>query len=100
LQFGLVRPLAAYIGVYESPEWGRVEIVEADRTLLVTCGVLRALAEPLGQPDAVWLELEPGEGGVLQFEGDGAAPASLHFDARRFRRTQRASRRGDFTRRM
>jgi hypothetical protein len=72
--------------VYESPEWGSIEIVEADSTLLVSCGVLRALAEPLGKPDAVWLELEPGEGGVLQFEGHGKSPASLSFDARRFHR--------------
>ncbi len=86
LQFTLVRPRAAYVGVYESPEWGRVEIVEAARTLLVTCGVLRALAEPFDKPDAVWLELEPGEGGVLQFEGSGTAPDSLSFDGRRFHR--------------
>jgi len=86
LQFALVRPRAAYVGVYESPKWGRIEIVEADRSLLVTCGVLRALAEPLGKPDAVWLELEPGEGNVLQFEGYGTAPDSLYFDDRRFRR--------------
>lgn len=87
LQFALVRPLAAYAGVYESPEWGRIEIVEAERTLLVTCGVLRALAEPFGKADTVWLELEPGEGGVLQFEGAGTAPDSLYFDARRYQRT-------------
>ena len=86
LQFTLVRPLAAYVGTYESPEWGHVEIVEADRTLLVTCGVLRAVAEPFGKPDTVWLELEPGEGGVLQFEGSGTAPDSLCFDGRRFHR--------------
>ncbi|MGH8242842.1 MAG: serine hydrolase domain-containing protein [Steroidobacteraceae bacterium] len=86
LQLALVRPLAAYLGVYESREWGRIEIVEVDRTLRVTCGVLRALAEPFDKPDAVWLELEPGEGGVLQFEGDGAAPDSLYFDDRRFYR--------------
>lgn len=82
----VVRPRAAYVGVYESLEWGRIEIVDADRTLLVTCGVLRALAEPFGKPDALWLELEPREGGVLQFEGHGTVPDSLHFDGRRFHR--------------
>jgi CubicO group peptidase (beta-lactamase class C family) len=84
LPFALARPPGAYVGIYESPEWGRLEIVEAPPTLLVTCGVLRALAEPLGEPDRVWLELEPGEGGVLRFEGRGPAPDSLHFDDHRF----------------
>jgi CubicO group peptidase (beta-lactamase class C family) len=86
LELALVRPRAAYVGVYESAEWGRIEIVDADRTLLVTCGVLRALAEPFGKPDTVWLELEPREGGVLQFEGRDTVPDSLHFDSRRFHR--------------
>jgi CubicO group peptidase (beta-lactamase class C family) len=86
LELALVRPRAAYMGVYESPEWGRIEIVDADRTLLVTCGVLRALAEPFGKPDAVRLELEPGEGAVLQFEGHGTVPDSVYFDGRRFHR--------------
>lgn len=86
LRFALVRPPAAYAGVYESPAWGSIEISEADRTLLVTCGVLRALAEPLGKPNAVWVELEPGEGEVLQFEGNGTTPDSLNLAERRFQR--------------
>jgi CubicO group peptidase (beta-lactamase class C family) len=87
LPFALARPHAAYAGAYENPDWGRIEIRADDRTLVVTCGVLRALAEPLGRPDAVWVELEPGEGNVLQFDGSGPAPDSLQHDGRRFRRT-------------
>ena len=87
LNFALVRAHAAYVGAYESPAWGRIEISERDRTLRVTCGVLHTLAEPLDKPDAVWVELEPGEGNVLQFEGDGAQPDSLLLEGRRFHRT-------------
>ena len=86
LQFALVRPGAAYAGVYESPEWGRMEVVEAGNSLLFTCGVLRAVAEPLDKPDSVWVELEPGEGAVLRFEGHGSAPDSLSIQDRHFRR--------------
>ena len=87
LHLALVRSRAAYAGVYESPDWGRIEISLEDRTLLVTCGVLRALAEPLEKPDAVWVELEPGDGAVLQFEGNGTEPDSLNLAGRRFHRT-------------
>lgn len=75
-----------YAGVYENADWGRIEVTAEDRTLRVTCGALRALAEPLDEPDAVWVELEPGEGTVLQFEGSGDEPDSLNFEGRRFHR--------------
>lgn len=86
LQMALARPRAAYAGVYENAQWGSIEVTAEDRTLRLTCGVLRALAEPYGQPDAVWVELEPGEGNVLQFEGDGTEPDALHLEGRRFQR--------------
>ncbi len=86
LPLTLVRPRGAYTGQYEHPHWGRIGIVAEGETLRVTCGVLRALAEPVDKPDAVWVELEPGAGTVLQFEGDGAAPASLSLEGRRYHR--------------
>jgi CubicO group peptidase (beta-lactamase class C family) len=84
LQALLSRSHSAYAGVYEHPLWGRVEIGAEGQTLRATYGVLRAVAEPLGKPDALWVELEPGEGEVLQFEGDGPAPAALMLADRRF----------------
>jgi hypothetical protein len=84
--FALSRPSAAYAGVYENALWGRIEIRVQDSTLRVACGVLRAIAEPLAKPDAVWVELQPGEGAALQFEGDGSVPASLTLAERRFQR--------------
>lgn len=86
LQLTLTRPLPGYAGVYENAEWGSVEVTVEDSSLRVTCGALRALAEPQGEPDAVWVELEPREGQVLQFEGTGTEPASLMLEGRRFQR--------------
>jgi hypothetical protein len=87
LPLTLVRPRAAYAGRYAHPHWGHFDVDVADSTLRVTCGALRGLAQPYGKPDALWLELEPGEGAVLEFEGDAAAPAALTFEGRRFHRT-------------
>ena len=84
LELLLSRAHSAYAGAYEHPLWGRVEIGAEEQTLRVTYGVLRAVAEPLGKPDALWVELEPGEGEVLQFEGDGPTPAALTLADRRF----------------
>jgi CubicO group peptidase (beta-lactamase class C family) len=86
-QFALARAPAAYAGSYENELWGRIDIGVQDSTLHVACGVLRAVAEPLDKTDAVWVELEPGQGTALQFEGDGAAPAALSLEGRRFQRT-------------
>lgn len=86
LPFALVRPPAAYAGAYENPLWGRIEIAADERTLHLTCGVLRAVAEPFDGSDAVWVELQPGDGGVLRFEGDDAVPQSLTFEGERFQR--------------
>jgi hypothetical protein len=87
LSFALARSYEAYSGTYENAQWGRIEVAVEGGALRVTLGVLRATAEPLGKPDAVWVELEPGEGGVLQFEGDGPRPDSLALAGRRFQRT-------------
>lgn len=89
LQPTLTRPLQAYAGVYENAEWGSIEVSVEDPSLRVTYGVLRALAEPFSKSDAMWVELEPGEGEALQFEGDGTEPASLLLEGRRFHKAPR-----------
>jgi CubicO group peptidase (beta-lactamase class C family) len=86
LQLNLTRSRAAYAGAYENADWGRVDVTVENSSLRVAFGVMRALAEPHGKPDAVWVELEPGEGEVLQFDGDGIEPTSLTLDGRRFDR--------------
>jgi hypothetical protein len=83
----LSRSHSVYAGAYEHPLWGRVEIDAEGQSLRVKYGVLRAVAEPFGKPDALWAELEPGEGEALQFEGNGPAPAALTLAGRRFVRS-------------
>lgn len=68
------------------------EVVQATRTPLaavnvefegvLTCGVLRAVAEPSTEPDSVWAELDVGEGAIIRFEGAG--PDALSFEGVRF----------------
>jgi len=91
LQLDLSRPRAAYAGLYENADWGRIEISVEDPTLRVTCGVLRTLAEPFEEPDSVRVELEPGGGEALRFEGAGRAPASLNLAGRKYLRTRKPS---------
>jgi CubicO group peptidase (beta-lactamase class C family) len=90
LRLALSRPVTAYSGVYENGDWGRIEIIAEPPGLRVVEGVLRALAEPIGRADAVWVALEPGEGSLLQFAGDGTAPAELRYEGRRYRRVPEA----------
>ncbi len=63
-----------------------IEIVAAGDTLRIACGALRTRAEPLGKRDALWVELEPGEGSALRFESDGATPDALIFEDQRYSR--------------
>lgn len=80
----LSRAHEAYAGAYVHPLWGRVEVSAEGQNLRVTYGVMRAIAEPVGKADALWVELEPGEGVVVQFEGDSRAPAALILEDRRY----------------
>jgi CubicO group peptidase (beta-lactamase class C family) len=86
LQLMLTRPRSAYAGVYENADWGSIEVAEEGESLRVAYGVMHAAAEPAGKTDAVRVELQPGEGGILQFEGADTEPDALSFEDRRFRR--------------
>lgn len=84
----LTRPRRAYVGAYEHPHWGRIDIRMEGETLLVDCGVLHGVARPSTHADALWVELEPGDGGVdVEFEGTAAAPVALRFEGARFQRS-------------
>lgn len=73
----LSQPLSAYVGTYESPRLGTVRIVERDGALIVSMGVMEAVAESFTQPESVRVELVPMQGQVIQFGGDGEAPDRL-----------------------
>jgi CubicO group peptidase (beta-lactamase class C family) len=65
----LDHPMAAYIGVYESPSMGRVYIGSTGDGLVVSIGVMSATAEPFTAPNSLRVELIPLRGEVLTFGG-------------------------------
>lgn len=73
----LTRPIAAYVGTYESPLLGTVRIAERDGAMVVSMGVMEAVAEPFTQTESVRVELAPMQGQAIQFGGDGDAPDRL-----------------------
>lgn len=76
-QWTLTRPRAAYAGAYESETWGRIDITVEGEALNVRFGALQAQAEPFTQPDSVRVELIPGQGEPLLFQGEGETPSAL-----------------------
>ena len=75
--FMLSRPLSVYAGIYESPLLGTVRVAERDGAMIVSMGVMEAVAESFTQPESVRVELAPMQGQVIQFGGDGEAPDRL-----------------------
>ncbi|MBU1538514.1 MAG: beta-lactamase family protein [Alphaproteobacteria bacterium] len=73
----LSRPLSVYAGTYESPQLGTVRVAERDGAMIVSMGVMEAVAESFTQPETVRVELAPMQGQVIQFGGDGEAPDRL-----------------------
>ncbi|GAA0869416.1 serine hydrolase [Brevundimonas basaltis] len=82
----LARPLSAYAGTYVNPIFGTVRIAERDGVLVVTTGVMEAVAEPFTRPESIRVELAPLQGQVLQFAPEGEMPASLMFLGETFQR--------------
>jgi CubicO group peptidase (beta-lactamase class C family) len=73
----LSRPLSAYVGIYESPLLGTVRIAERNGAMIVSMGVMEAVAEAFTEPESVRVELAPMQGQAIQFGGDGDAPDRL-----------------------
>ncbi|MGZ5986795.1 MAG: serine hydrolase domain-containing protein [Caulobacteraceae bacterium] len=84
----LSRPPEAYAGVYENDQWGRIVVTADGRALKARYGVMHATAEPYTMKDSVRIELAPGSGDVVVFQGDGAAPDALLFKVQRFVRSK------------
>ncbi len=83
----LSRPNAAYVGVYESPALGRMQVSESGESLTISIGVQRAVAENFTQPESLRVELAPlvGEPVVFELDGDGV-PVALIYSGERFPR--------------
>ena len=78
---------AAYAGAYANPNWGRIEVELEGNGLSVRFGRLRATATPYPEPDAVRVELVPGQGGVVTFHPDGDRVVALQYDGQTYTRT-------------
>lgn len=63
----LTLPHKVYAGTYENRLYGTVSVVEANDQLVVTSGVMRAVAEPSTKPDTIRVELVPGQGEAMTF---------------------------------
>lgn len=82
----LTRPKPAYAGAYESAQFGRMEIAAEGEQMNVVFGVLHAVAEAFTQPDSVRVELLPGSGEPIVFQGSGSRPESLIYDGNTYLR--------------
>ena len=76
----LSKPLEAYAGTYESPEWGVMTWTVRDGRLWAEIGALKSVAEVFdNQADQLRVELEPGSGQIVQFKfTDGRASSIVH----------------------
>jgi len=76
-QWTLRRPQQSYAGAYESDVWGRIEVAVGANGLWVQCGALQSRAEPFTEPNSIRVELVPGQGEPIVFEGEGEFPSAL-----------------------
>ena len=82
----LTRPHSAYAGAYASEAWGRIDVTADGDNLNIQHGALRSRAEPFTQANSVRVELVPGRGEPILFEGDQARPSGLRTQFGRFAR--------------
>jgi CubicO group peptidase (beta-lactamase class C family) len=86
LAWTLTRPQSAYLGVYDNPYMGRVEVYQDRDRLALRFGAMQSIAGPSTQPDAVHVEFFPFNGMPILFDGSNARPDALLFRRQRFAR--------------
>jgi len=69
--WSLHRPTKAYVGAYENPAMGRIDIAEKDGRMVVKAGVMSSLADAAADPESVRVELIPLTGQNIRFEAPG-----------------------------
>jgi CubicO group peptidase (beta-lactamase class C family) len=70
----LTRPRAAYAGAYANPDWGRIDVAVAGDEITLRMGIMHGVAQPFTAPDSLRVELAPGAGSAIVFEGSGPRP--------------------------
>lgn len=78
--WSLRAPTRTYVGVYENPAMGRIDIAEKSGGMIVKAGAMRALAEAATNPESVRVELIPLTGQIIRFE----APGKLVYDGQTY----------------
>lgn len=82
----LSLPNAAYAGVYENPQLGRMTVREDGAVLHVSLGQLRSRSQYFTRPEAIRVEMEEGSGDVIQFTVAGGRATALRYNGLDFRR--------------
>ena len=78
--WSLARPTKAYVGAYQNPSMGRIDIAENDGLMVVTIGPMSSRAEAATDPESVRVELIPLTGQIIRFE----APGQLIYDGQTY----------------
>ncbi len=86
----LSRPLADYAGRYSNDMLGNIDILVEQNTLGVRMGYLRVVSTPFTEKETIRVEMDPGQGEVIQFgtNSDGKID-SLTFAGMKFARVIR-----------
>jgi CubicO group peptidase (beta-lactamase class C family) len=74
--WSLRGPTRTYVGAYENPAMGRIDVVEQDGRMVVKTGAMASPAEAAADPESVRVELIPLTGQIVRFE----APGKLVYD--------------------
>jgi CubicO group peptidase (beta-lactamase class C family) len=81
----LTKPLDAYSGVYENGQYGVMTWAVQGNRLWTNMGVLKSVAEVFDhQTDALRVELEPGNGQVVQFKFEKGRAVALTYAGHEF----------------
>lgn len=63
----LTKPNSTYVGLYDNPDIGTIEISEVGDRMMVSLGRMRAYAEAFTEPESVRVELQPLTGEPILF---------------------------------
>jgi hypothetical protein len=78
--WSLRAPTRTYIGAYENPAMGRIDVVERDGRMVMKAGAMASPAEAAADPESVRVELIPLTGQIVRFE----APGKLVYDGQTY----------------
>lgn len=78
--WSLRAPTRTYVGAYDNPAMGRIDVVEQDGRMVVKAGAMVSPAEAAADPESVRVELIPLTGQIVHFE----APGKLVYDGQTY----------------